>query len=37
MVFNVNRVIAKDYSTVSAALLAALLIEIYRAVVGGSQ
>ncbi|MEK1892922.1 MAG: isoprenylcysteine carboxylmethyltransferase family protein [Rhizobium sp.] len=30
MVFNVKRVIAKDYSTVSAALLAVLLIEIYR-------
>ncbi|WP_431322605.1 methyltransferase family protein [Rhizobium sp. YTU87027] len=32
MVFNVKRVIAKDYSTVSAALLAVLLIEIYRVV-----
>jgi len=30
MVFNAKRVIAKDYSTVSAALLAVLLIEIYR-------
>ncbi|WP_268871414.1 hypothetical protein [Rhizobium mesoamericanum] len=30
LVFNVNRVIAKDYSTVSAEQLAALLIEIYR-------
>ncbi len=30
MVFNAKRVIAKDYPTVSAALLAVLLIEIYR-------